>query len=79
MLPSAAEMLLGHLPIFEFDSVQLAQPKAIAAFLGAEFGLAGSSAFEAAEAHALCDTISDMASGAPPVACVLGTRPCLCC
>lgn len=58
-----AEMLLGQLPILEVDGAQLAQPKAIASFLAAEFGLAGATAFEAAECHALLDCVGDMASG----------------
>jgi glutathione S-transferase len=51
---------LGHIPLLEFDGVQLPQSVPIARFLAKQFHLAGKDNFEQAKVDAVADTIGEL-------------------
>ena len=57
-------MILGQVPVLEYNGVQIAQSMTIAQFLAEEFGLAGKTNLEKAKANMVVDCFRDlMAAG----------------
>ena len=56
-------MPLGQVPILEFNGVVISQSIAIARFLAKEFGLAGKTNLEQAQADMIVDASSDLQDG----------------
>ena len=55
-----ADMPMGQLPVLEFDGQVLCQSLTIARFLAKEFGLAGKTNLEQAQADMVIDTGNDL-------------------
>ncbi len=58
-----SEMPLGQLPVLEFNGEVLSQSMTIARFLAKEYGLAGKTNIEQAQADMVVDTASDLVTG----------------
>ena len=57
-----AQMVLGQMPVLEFNGVKIPQSLSIARFLARQFQLAGRDNLEQAQVDAVVDTISEIAS-----------------
>ena len=55
-------MPLGQIPILEFDGTTISQSLTIARFLAKEFGLAGKTNLEQAQAEMIIDAGNDLAN-----------------
>ncbi len=63
-------MPLGQVPALEFDGVVISQSLTIARFLAKEFGLAGKTNLEQAQADMINDAGNDLANGKWPLSCL---------
>jgi len=57
------ETPLGQVPVLEYNGEVLSQSITIARFLAKEFGLAGKTNLEQAQADMVCDAASDLVAG----------------
>ncbi len=56
-------MPLGVVPVLEYDGTKLSQSKTIARFLAKEFGIAGKTNLEQAQADMIVDCVVDVEIG----------------